>query len=484
MQTSLKTDEHGRVNLGDLKDIVWIEAENSEKTLRDWWLPRDKHSPSPLLHLLAHEQARIPIMGTEQGNRPLNQLASLLETRAGVFVRDCKNNLTVKDSYLVLHDLEPGNYSLMTKPDKQITIIRVTKGRAEGSQLLGQNRILERKASFPLQIQDIKTDNDMVVVQLANAVPGTRVHMVMSRYVTTDLFSQLGTPFLRSPTVADLKRPQSQYLSGRKIGDEFRYIMERRKGPAYPGNMLTRPNLLLNPWSPRTTELSSDSAKEGEAYQTLAPQKQRWHDDAVADAMLYAKPSSEQSSSFDFLKDISPQVINLIPDANGVVKVPRKQLAQGQQLHVYAVNGTSSVYRQQALDERPEQPQDLRLQQNLNPATHFTEQKRSSILRQGESFTVADIRSTKLEVIDSVASAYRLFTALNDDPTLAEFNFIINWPEHSLAKKKELYKKYGSHELHLFLAKKIQNSFRPWSAPIWPTRKINSFLMTGCLSAP
>lgn len=53
---------------------------------------------------------------------------------------------------------------------------------------------------------------------------------------------------------------------------------------------------------------------------------------------------------------------------------------------------------------------------------------------------MADIRSAKVEVIDSVASAYRLFTALNDDPTLAEFNFISNWPEHSLDKKKELYK--------------------------------------------
>ncbi|MDU9051008.1 MAG: hypothetical protein Q3M30_19350 [Candidatus Electrothrix sp. Rat3] len=487
VQTSLKTDAQGRVNLGELKDIVWVEAENSEKTLRDWQLPQDKHSHPPLLHLLAREQARIPIMvkGSEHGDKPLNQLASLLETRAGVFVRDCKNNMTLQDGYLVLHDLEPGNYSLMTKPDRQITTIRVTQGRAQDSQLLGQNRILERKASFPLQIRDITVDDDTVEVQLSNAVPGTRVHLTMSRYVTTDLFSRLGSPALRPPTATDLNRPQSQYLSGRKIGDEYRYIMERRKSPAYPGNMLTRPSLLLNPWSPRTTELSSDSAKGGEAYQALAPQKQwRSSDDAVADAMLYAKPSSEQSSSFDFLKEGSPQVINLIPDANGVVKVLRKQLARGQHLHVYAVNGTSSVYRQQALAERPEQPQDLRLRRNLDPATHFTEQKRSSILRQGESFTVADIRSAKVEVIDSVASAYRLFTALNDDPTLAEFNFISNWPEHSLDKKKELYKKYSSHELHLFLAQKDPEFFNKVVRPYLTNKKDKQFLDDWLLERP
>ncbi|MCI5221987.1 MAG: hypothetical protein D3924_04785, partial [Candidatus Electrothrix sp. AR4] len=489
VQTSLKTDEQGRIFLGTLKDITWIRAENSEKTLRDWQLPRDKRSSTPLLHLLAGEQAQIPIMGTEQGRKPLNQLASLLETRSGIFVRDCSNNMTVQDGYLVLHDLEPGDYNLMTKPDNQTTTIRVTTGRAQGSQLLGQNRILERKANFPLQIQEIKADDTTVEVQLANAVPGTRVHLAMSRYVTSDLtpdlFSRLGTPSLRPPTAADLNRPQSQYLSGRKIGDEYRYIMERRKSPAYPGNMLTRPSLLLNPWSPRTTELGSDAAKGGEAYQALAPQKQRLgYGDAEKGEFLSRRISPEQSSSFDFLKEVSPQVINLVPNADGVVKVPRKQLARGQHLHVYAVNGTSSVYRQQALAERPEQAQDLRLRRHLDPATHFTEQKRSSVLRQGERFTVEDIRSAKVEVIDSIASAYRLFTALNDDPTLAEFNFIINWPEHSLDKKKELYKKYSSHELHLFLAKKDPDFFKTVLHPYLVNKKDTQFIDDWLLKHP
>jgi hypothetical protein len=485
VQTSLKSDEQGRVVLGPLKDIVWVRAENGEKTNHTWQLPQDKLSTLPLLHLLAGEQIRIPVMGTEQGSRPLNQLASLLETRAGVFVRDCKENITIKDGYLVLHDLTPGDYNLMTKPDRRITIIRVIQGKAQGSQLLGQNRILEQKASFPLQIQQIKADDTTVEVQLSNAVPGTRVHLAMSRYVSSDLFSQLGTPSFRSPIAADLNRPQSQYLSGRKIGDEYRYIMERRKGPVYPGNMLTRPSLLLNPWSPRTTELSSDWAKGGEIYETLASQQQRRnYAEPDRDDLLFTTRSPEQFSSFDFLKQISPQVTNLIPDAKGMVTVPRKQLAQGQHLHVYAVNGTSSVYRQQALDERPEQPQDLRLRRNLDPATHFTEQKRSSILRKGESFTVADIHSAKVEVIDSIASAYRLFTALNDNPTLAEFNFITNWPEQSLDKKKELYKKYASHELHLFLAKKDQEFFNKVIRPYLANKKDPQYIDDWLLERP
>jgi hypothetical protein len=41
---------------------------------------------------------------------------------------------------------------------------------------------------------------------------------------------------------------------GRDIGDEYRYILERRYAQKFPGNMLARPGLLLNPWEKRKTD--------------------------------------------------------------------------------------------------------------------------------------------------------------------------------------------------------------------------------------
>src|SRR5678815_4212210 len=43
------------------------------------------------------------------------------------------------------------------------------------------------------------------------------------------------------------------YAGGRDIGDEYRYILERRYAQKFPGNMLSRPGLILNPWEKRTT---------------------------------------------------------------------------------------------------------------------------------------------------------------------------------------------------------------------------------------
>ncbi|NQT91960.1 MAG: hypothetical protein HQ559_04295, partial [Lentisphaerae bacterium] len=475
VHVSLKTDPRGRAALGALKDIVWVKVRGPEETGHTWQIPQDKVSRVPLLHMLAGDTLRIPVMHTDE--RPLHKVVSFLETRGGTFVKDRIDRIKQEGGYLVIRDLPAGDYSLMTKPDTRTTLIRVTAGKAEGSQLLGKNRVLEQKAAFPLQVESIEIKGKKLVVKVANAVPGTRVHVAMTRYVTDDLFKQFGVPSFRSPTAAKLSRPKSQYLSGRRIGDEYRYVMERRKGGIFPGNMLTRPSLILNPWSPRTTDTGTDFARAGEAYRRLAAPEKRADYASVA-----ARPGGggggvlDAFSGFDFLEDISPIAMNLEPDKDGVVTLAVAKLPVGQQLHVYAVNASSAVYRQTALKEQAEVSQDLRLKRYLEPASHFTEQKRTSIVRKGESFTAADILSAKVEVIDSVSAAYRLLTALNDDPTLAEFNFIVNWPDHAKDKKQELYKKYACHELHLFLAMKDPDFFNKIVRPYLASKKDKKFM--------
>src|SRR5690606_3471870 len=59
------------------------------------------------------------------------------------------------------------------------------------------------------------------------------------------------------------------YLSGRQIGDEYRYILDRRYATRYPGNLLDRPGLLLNPWELRSTTAEIDELQVGEDYQPV-----------------------------------------------------------------------------------------------------------------------------------------------------------------------------------------------------------------------
>ena len=71
---------------------------------------------------------------------------------------------------------------------------------------------------------------------------------------------------------ADLTpRVESQYVAGRNIGDEYRYIIDRKFARKFPGNMLERPSLLLNPWAIRSTETGQQEAQRGEAFARARP---------------------------------------------------------------------------------------------------------------------------------------------------------------------------------------------------------------------
>ncbi len=88
----------------------------------------------------------------------------------------------------------------------------------------------------------------------------------------------------------------SRYLSGRDIGDELRYILDRRQGRIFPGNMLRRPSILLNPWAIRDTDTDIVDAKAGEDYRRSADDEAGGRGRGAEPAAGAAKPASRRSS--------------------------------------------------------------------------------------------------------------------------------------------------------------------------------------------
>src|SRR6185437_5099902 len=72
-----------------------------------------------------------------------------------------------------------------------------------------------------------------------------------------DLLEALGDFTIFDPAMITPARLPNLFAAGRAIGDEYRYILERRYAKLFPGNMLPRPGLLLNPWEVRSTDLQA-----------------------------------------------------------------------------------------------------------------------------------------------------------------------------------------------------------------------------------
>jgi hypothetical protein len=470
VDVTLKTDLKGRITLGDLCDIDWISAYGPEDTSIRKTLVAGYVTMGSNYDVMPSETLLIPLadISLEDAASAL----SLLEIRGGHAARNVIGQATIRDRYIAIKGLAPGDYQLAFRRNPRNVTIRV-------GDPVGLDREAITRLNRPgLQIGGASIEDDALRIRLLAGTPDTRVHVAVTRY-HHDIGHGLLAP-LPSQAIPLWRgeEPESVYLSGRKLGDEYRYIMERRSGSVFPGNMLTRPSLLLNPWKLRTTTTGVDHARAGAAWQQTAAQRRRYSESRGA-VMACEAPGTGLPGGFetvDFLPDTSVVLKNLKPDKDGILTIPVEDLGSGQQVHILAVNGSSGVYRELSLNEQKEKPRERRLVRYLDPASHFTQQKRVAVVRKGDAFSVSDILSAEFEVYDSLSRVHSLLTALNDNATFAEFSFLLTWPSLSDADKREKYSQYACHELNLFLMRKDPKFFKSIIRPYLANKMDKTFL--------
>ncbi|HVW02146.1 MAG TPA: hypothetical protein VHB77_17475, partial [Planctomycetaceae bacterium] len=223
----LQTDAKGRIALGALADIEHFSATSPENVSHTWILQHDHHSHPLTLHGAVETTIQVPFMRSAE--KPERSELSLLELRGNTFVADRFDALSLKDGLLNITGLPAGDYSLLLKRSGAQTRIRVTEGPQRYGYVLGNYRQLELVNPKPVQIAPLGVDKDKVRIRIENANKFTRVHVFATRYSPAysacGIFSSItaSEPYYRT-----INRVDSLYVAGRNIGDEYRYILDRR----------------------------------------------------------------------------------------------------------------------------------------------------------------------------------------------------------------------------------------------------------------
>ncbi|MBC8290954.1 MAG: hypothetical protein H8E37_11630, partial [Planctomycetes bacterium] len=364
---SLKTSDQGRVQLGSLRDIVRILVRSPQGVAHNWTLPTDGHSYHQVVNVQAGQPIQVPFMG--EANEADREDISLLEVRAGTFVSDRFASIKLKDGLLQTQKLPPGEYDLWLKEPNQHVRLRVLPGKRIGNYLLGASQMLEVRDDDPLQIASLDWDDDKVTIQLENASKFSRVHFISTRYLPSySPYASLGVIQDPEPFQMSVPATESYYAAGRTIGDELRYILDRKAAKRYPGNTLKRPSLLLNPWAVRSTSTGNQVAAKGEDFSA-----------AGTDAATKGSRSSSSTrhggptgdfSNLDFLTDRSTVLLNLRPDETGRVTVPFDKFT-GQHIHVVAIDPHQTAFRSASIGEQETVFRDLRLVRGLGVAVNM-----------------------------------------------------------------------------------------------------------------
>ena len=167
---------------------------------------------------------------------------------------------------------------------------------------------------------------------------------------------------------------------------------------------------------------------------------------------------------------------NLVPDKDGVVRIAKEKLGDRQDVHVVAIGRTDAVFRRVSLADAGAKFRDMRLARTLDLDGRFTERKTVSLLDQDDRLSIDDVRAAEMQSYDTLASVYALYMTRSNNPTLAEFGFVLNWATLTDEQKQAKYSKYASHELSFFLSRKDPEFFKTTILPYLKNKKDKTFL--------
>ena len=472
VHTVLQSDAKGRIHLGDLKDIAWIKADNGADLSHTWQLYGDRCRYPAYIHQAEGQTVRIPYMGSSA--EEMRKIVSLLEKRGETFAADRTDAVRITDGFLEITGLGPGNYDLFLKENGANISLKISKGFAEADFIISRHRILETGENANLQISKVETGEKQITLTLEGANEETRVHVLGLRFVPDfhpfPLLVRTGIP---EPWEKPLSSPVSQYQAGRSIGDEYRYILDRKYAQQFPGNMLPRPELLLNPRSVRKTGTAVDTAQAGEALRSEKPMT-----DAFAATAPGSSAALSEMQSFhnpDFLAQPSAVLCNLRADEKGRVIIKQEDLGNHSHICLVAADSLNTVFREVFLPEKEMRTRDLRMAKSPDSAKHLTEQKQISLFDPKQTFRLQDISTSSFEIYDSLEKVYNLLLTLSNDSKLREFRFILNWPKMTKEEKEEKYAQYACHELNFFLFHKDRAFFDAVILPYLTNKKEKTF---------
>ena len=350
VQVTLQTDVQGRVRLGALADIVSVTATGPEDVAQTWTLARDQHTYYQTLHGTEGQPLEVPYLG--KGKQPARDDVSLLELRADSFVVDRFEALAIDGGMLRITKLARGDYDLWLKKDNQRIRIRIAAGQQRDGYVLAENRQLEVRGERPLQIASVETADDAVTIRLQNPSKFARVHVFATRYYPAyAVYGYFSHVRDAEPSWLEPRKLEALYIAGRNIGDEYRYILDRKYAKKYPGNMLERPSLLLNPWAVRSTETGEQVAAAGEEFAKKSDQAGGGGAQGRGEGKGAGAAAGGDFVNLDFLAQASAVLVNLAADEKGMVSIPRQELGPHQHLHIVAVDPRATAYRSMSLPE-------------------------------------------------------------------------------------------------------------------------------------
>eukprot|EP00930_Biecheleria_cincta_P022682 TRINITY_DN16533_c0_g1_i1.p1 TRINITY_DN16533_c0_g1~~TRINITY_DN16533_c0_g1_i1.p1 ORF type:complete len:2187 (+),score=429.21 TRINITY_DN16533_c0_g1_i1:62-6562(+) len=505
---SLTTDEFGCIQLGQLRHVSSVSVAASG-LFRTWQLlpagGRLGLSLPDQVDALVGEEVRLPCPHAYSSLEP--HLVSLTKVCGPSMSWPAANRLdalSLEDasssggSTLLIRGLERGQYTLQMAGEAGEPMAAVEVHIHEGDRwqsseyVLRKDAILEnRDRPSVLTIASAAATRTKVSARIEGGSPQTRVHVFAFNFLPPKLPQILAEFEAASKEPYNLARfPFQQwrnlYQSDVSLGSESSYVLRRRKMASQVGNLLEKPQLLLQPRELRATSFDQENLKSAGMMDSMQEKSYACAPRAAPCMMQQAccvggnmmnkrriataagpprkahRPQADISAFQNFLRSEPYTAFNLRPSHDGTVDIEVDLEAYSSVL-VLTTDDRSLAHRLLALTPRAEAApasRGLALQAALDANLACVERRVARALLPGDSFDLADQASAEWRCVDSVERLLAFIRAVQ--PELAgplEELGLGTWSSRDRADKLELWSKHACHELNLFLYFKDKDFF-------------------------
>ncbi|MEO0018723.1 MAG: hypothetical protein RLZZ522_2006, partial [Verrucomicrobiota bacterium] len=391
IELQVRTDAHGRVDLGKLDTIDFLTATGADLAEAFYDVTPLGPSSADRLQLLPQPEIRVPL--EKPATKPDRLRFSLLETRDGVPVRDHFDRLAIDGSQIVIRDLPPGDYALSQHgTTTSTTKILISAGRERDGLLVSPTRILPRHAPAQPTIASATTTPDALVIQLRDPGPATRVSVIGRRYADDGWFGGTLSPF--SPPLRENLTPgflTCGFLTDRRLSDEMRYILDRRAVRTFPGSLLPRPGLLLNRWAEDDLEQGNPTGKEGGRGTGSGSGVGKGFGNPAGGMKADGGPAGRLASVCDFLKTPAVVHFDLTPAADGSLKLPLASFQGCQFIEIRAADEFANDWLTLPLPASDPALRDRRIARPLDPQAHHLANRSAAVLQKGAQASIENL---------------------------------------------------------------------------------------------
>ena len=288
---SLSTDADGKVNLGSLTDIntvsTYFNGSNgdcySTYTINNL---TERVSLPDSLNILEDEEIQLPYVSNiefSQNSVSLVRYSSSYKVIENWFSKvSFAQDKGYQYGKITIAGLERGHYRLHYISTGETVQIRVHKGvywETDSFILKDHSLVEKRDKTHIIRIKDVALEEDKehgnkLSFSVEDYGKNARAHVFAFTFLQNDIYSDFSNieRVGKDWTTLDVfpfAKWENIFLSNRKLGDEFRYVFDRKFLKRFMGNTLDRPQLLLNRHKVRETQFDQEVVNIGNQYDVV-----------------------------------------------------------------------------------------------------------------------------------------------------------------------------------------------------------------------